>query len=168
MHDSSFDTIRLAGIKKDSTTDGPGVRYTIFVQGCERGCPGCHNKHTWDKYAGYEMPLLHIFRDLEIAAEYGISGLTVSGGEPFLQEDKCYTIARKAHELGLSVWVYTGYTYEELYLEAYKHRLLQEVDMLIDGRYVEELKPTQPYVGSSNQRLIFNPKIYNERRKVYV
>lgn len=105
-------TIRLFGTAPDSIVDGPGLRFAVYVQGCTHGCPGCHNPES-QPCAGGEV------RDLdslmaEIAANKLAQGVTISGGEPFEQAAACAELARRCRALGLNVWTYSGYTYEQL------------------------------------------------------
>lgn len=148
--------IRIAGISNDSIVDGEGIRFTVFVQGCFRGCAGCHNPQTHDPSGGYEIEIDELIEKMK--KNPILTGLTISGGEPFLQPLECAELARKAHEIGLNVWCYTGYTLEDLLgsgnAEAHKC-LLDQVDMLVDGEFIyEERTFSLPWRGSKNQRLI--------------
>ena len=125
------DTLRVAGLVEDSIVDGDGFRFTIFVQGCKRRCPNCQN------------PLL--------------TGVTFSGGEPFLQCAPLAELAKEIHAMGLDIWSYSGYTLEELRArhDEATNALLAEIDVLVDGAYIEELRDlTLHFRGSSNQRVI--------------
>lgn len=148
--------LRIAGTCTDSIVDGPGVRFTVFVQGCLRNCPGCHNPQTHDVAGGYEVDTDCLIAQMQ--SNPLLDGLTISGGEPFLQPLECAELARKAHQIGLNVWCYTGYTLEELQFsvnaEAHK-RLLEQVDVLVDGEYRQEERSLGlPWRGSRNQRII--------------
>ena len=144
--------IQIAGITKCSCVDGEGVRMVLFVQGCAKKCPGCHNPNTWDPRGGKEFKIQSILNKIDSIPER-YSGITISGGEPFLQERACCVIAQHAHYSGLSVWVYTGYIYEDLLRE--NRPLLKYIDVLVDGPFIEALKCTDlPFRGSSNQRII--------------
>lgn len=103
---------RVFGLVSDSIVDGPGLRYGVFVQGCSHGCPGCHNPESHDPAGGQEASVETIVG--ELAANKLISGVTLSGGEPFEQATVCAEIGERAHDLGLNVWTYTGYRYEDL------------------------------------------------------
>ena len=147
--------LRVAGIVKESVVDGPGFRYVIFSQGCERRCKGCHNPDTHAMDGGYVVDTDIIVEDIR-QSRY-IDGVTFSGGEPFLQAEAFIDIAEKLGEDNINIICYTGFTYEELLgsKDESKIRLLGLIDTLIDGPYVEELKDLGlPYRGSKNQRMI--------------
>ena len=151
--------IRLAGLEPESIVDGPGYRFTVFVQGCPHNCPGCHNPQTHDFGGG------HIAQTDDVIAHLGqnplVRGLTLSGGEPMCQPEACRTIADAAHAKHLNVWCYTGFTLDALLKENDPARmaLLHGIDVLVDGRFVQEQKSLSLlYRGSSNQRLIDVPK----------
>lgn len=147
--------MRIADIVNDSIVDGPGLRFTVFVQGCSRNCPGCHNPHTHDPKGGREETLENIISmfDKNILVE----GITISGGEPFDQASACAKLAWLVHRRGRTVWTYTGYTYEQI-LQAVNpdwYRLLAETDVLVDGPFIENCKSYELHFrGSKNQRLI--------------
>ena len=133
--------------------DGPGVRTVIFVQGCPHNCPGCHNPQTHDPDGGYSADTVDII--CKLGGNPLISGITLSGGEPFLQTDACAEIARAARRKGLDIWCYSGWTHEQLLEKPEAKVLLDEIDTLVDGRYMQELRTLDiPFVGSSNQRII--------------
>ena len=151
--------IRLAGLEPESIVDGPGYRFTVFVQGCPHNCPGCHNPQTHDFGGG------HIAQTDDVIAHLGqstlVRGLTLSGGEPMCQPEACRTIVDAAHAKHLNVWCYTGFTLDALLKENNPARmaLLHSIDVLVDGRFVQEQKSLSLlYRGSSNQRLIDVPK----------
>lgn len=148
-------SIKIAGIVKDSVVDGEGYRYAIFVQGCPHDCKGCHNPQTHDFSLGREISASEILAELK--EQSLISGVTFSGGEPFCQPKPLYELAKEIHALGFDLWVYTGYTLEELYeleSEGVKE-LLSQADVLIDGRYEEKERDLSlAFRGSQNQRII--------------
>lgn len=148
-------TIRVAGITEDSIVDGPGLRLTVFVQGCPHHCPGCHNPETWSFEGGKDMAMDEI-SELIITNSL-LDGLTISGGEPFSQASACLELVRRAQRWGLDVWVYTGYTWEVLLQRAIPEELalLCRVDVLVDGQFIEAQRTLElPWRGSKNQRLI--------------
>ena len=147
--------IRLAGLEPESIVDGPGYRFTVFVQGCPHNCPGCHNPQTHDPEGGSWADTEDI---LAAAAENPLlDGITLSGGDPFLQPVPCLALAEGAHKIGLNVWTYTGYTWEALWEEnaPEKIALLKETDVLVDGPFLlAERSLELRFCGSRNQRLI--------------
>ena len=161
--------LRVAGIANDSIVDGPGLRFTVFTQGCPHRCPGCHNPQTHDFDGGSEGDTGEIIA--KIRKNPLLDGVTLSGGEPFSQPEPCTEIAKAAHSLGLNVWSYSGYTFEELFqrgTEAQK-ALLQELDVLVDGRFeIEKRSLDCRFRGSSNQRLINVPASLKVGRAVEI
>ena len=140
--------IRIAGIEKESVVDGEGIRYAVFMQGCLRKCKGCHNPSTHALDGGEIMDTSEIIEDIK--KNPLMSGITLTGGEPLLQLDAAVELARETKKLGLNVWCYTGYKFEEI-----PQKLLNVVDVVVDGAFVEELKDlTLNFRGSSNQRII--------------
>ena len=147
--------MRIAGTTQDSIVDGPGLRFTVFTQGCPHGCPGCHNPETHDPVGGREVSVEELAA--QMASNPATRGLTLSGGDPFLQAAECAALARLAHTQGRTVWVYTGYLYEHLIISSNQAwlELLDETDVLVDGPFVQALKSYAAlFRGSSNQRLI--------------
>lgn len=149
--------IRIAGIVAESVVDGPGLRYTVFTQGCRHDCKGCHNPHTHDFEGGYSVDTDDLFA--EMMADPLIKGMTFSGGDPFEQPAPLAELAAKVHAAGRDIISYTGYTYEQLLDKAAENPsimdLLKETDVLIDGPFVlEERNLTLKFRGSNNQRVI--------------
>ena len=159
--------ISLSGVTGDSIVDGPGLRLTIFTQGCLHHCPGCHNPQTHDPEGGSWADTEDI---LAAAAENPLlDGITLSGGDPFLQPVPCLALAEGAHKIGLNVWTYTGYTWEALLEEndAEKLALLKETDVLVDGPFLlAERSLELRFCGSRNQRLIDVKKALAEDKVV--
>lgn len=149
--------MRIAGLVQDSIVDGPGMRFTVFTQGCPHGCEGCHNPETHDPTGGKEMAVEAIIK--EMLSNPMTDGVTLSGGEPFMQADACSKIANAAHNAGLNVWTYTGYTFEKLSElsqndEAVRN-LMESTDVLVDGPFVLSQRSLAiRWRGSKNQRLI--------------
>ena len=147
--------MRIANWISDSIVDGPGLRLTVFTQGCPHRCPGCHNPETWDPAGGREIPLEEL--EALLAGSPLLQGLTLSGGEPFLQAEDCAALARRARRRGLDVWVYTGYVYEDLAGagRADWKALLSAANVLVDGPFLKAQKSYAAlFRGSGNQRLI--------------
>nr|WP_315410820.1 anaerobic ribonucleoside-triphosphate reductase activating protein [uncultured Selenomonas sp.] len=148
-------SVKLAGTVSDSIVDGAGIRYTIFTQGCPHHCPGCQNPKTHDFAGGLEMDTRTILKD--VLGNPLLTGVTLSGGEPFCQAAPLASLAHEVHAHGMDVWAYTGYTLEDLQQkkEGAIDALLGEVDVLVDGAYEEsERDLTLAFRGSRNQRVI--------------
>ena len=149
--------MRIAGLTQDSIVDGPGFRFTVFVQGCAHHCEGCHNPQTHDSAGGKEMTTDEIIR--EMRSNPLTDGLTLSGGEPFDQSEDCLTLVRAARESGLNVWSYSGYLFEQLLADEKKSQLLKELDVLVDGPFIlSQRSLALAWRGSRNQRVIDVPK----------
>ena len=149
-----METLNLSGIVGDSIVDGPGIRTTIFCQGCPHHCPGCHNPETWDFGCGTDVPVEAIV-DM-VKSNPLCRGVTFSGGEPFAQAAGFARLARLLKEKGYEVASYSGYTFEEL-LEGSEDQkaLLQSIDILIDGPFLlAERSLEVPFRGSRNQRIL--------------
>ena len=129
--------MRIAGTVSESIVDGPGLRLTVFTQGCPHRCPGCHNPQTHDPAGGREETTTALLA--RYTADPLLDGLTLSGGEPMEQAAECAALAEAVHALGGNVWVYTGWRYEALVQESdpARLRLLAAADVLVDGPYVE-------------------------------
>ena len=148
----------IAGTLCNTLVNGEGVRFTVFFQGCSHRCKGCHNPNTWAKKEN-NRSLNDLFAEIDYVTPL-LDGMTLSGGEPFEQPEAAYEIAKYAKQSGLNVWAYTGYTYEQLTdlsnpNYSVWNQLLQEIDVLVDGRFVEELADDTLYFrGSKNQRIL--------------
>ena len=149
--------LRIAGTVQDSIVDGPGFRFVVFAQGCALRCEGCHNPATWDTDGGEDIPADELIS--EMLGNPLTDGLTLSGGEPFLQAAECEKLAAAAREKGLNVWAYTGFTFEDLAAKAEAEppvrKLLGLVDVLVDGPFIlSERTLSLKWRGSRNQRVI--------------
>lgn len=147
--------LRIAGTVNDSIVDGPGIRYTIFTQGCPHHCPGCHNPQTHDFSGGQDADVEKILE--EIFNNPILSGVTFSGGEPFCQAEALVPIAEAIKEKGKHLMIYTGYLLEHLQKKenAGVQRLLELADVIVDGPFIlAEKNLTLSYRGSENQRVI--------------
>mgnify|MGYP006355178925 CR=1 FL=1 len=147
--------MKVAGIIQNSVVNGIGVRDTIFFQGCEHHCPGCHNPESWDENGGEELSVDDLLR---VIVNDPFAHVTLSGGDPLLQAEGCAELAQRVkQETDKTIWCYTGYTWESLLA---KHdpivmSLLENLDVLVDGPFIQSLRDTSLlFRGSSNQRLI--------------
>ena len=146
--------MRMYGLKQNSYVDGPGIRMAIFFQGCLHHCNGCHNHNSWPLFGGVKMDTDELVE--KMAKDPLLDGITLSGGEPFLQPNAAVTLAEAAKKAGLSVWCYTGYTFEEIMQWRDKRKkLMGLIDVLVDGPFLIEQKSFDTiWRGSKNQRLI--------------
>ena len=151
--------LTIAGVIKESIVDGPGIRYTVFTQGCPHHCPGCHNPQTHDFSGGKEVPLEKILS--EIRKNPLLQGVTFSGGEPFCQAAAFAELGRriKALPCQLDLTVYSGFTFEKLMQMAQTdsdaRSLLSICDILVDGPYLQEERDLSLHFrGSRNQRYL--------------
>ena len=152
---NNYNSIRIAGVVRESIVDGPGFRFVVFCQGCPHGCPGCHNPATHDFAGGYDCELEKIIAAVD--ANPLLDGVTFSGGEPFCQPEAFYNLGVELKKRNLNLLAYTGYTYEELTSmeDESVNKLLSILDLLVDGRFVlEERDLTLLFRGSKNQRVI--------------
>ena len=159
--------IRVAGSVNDSITDGPGLRYTLFVQGCPHHCPGCHNPQTHPFEGGSLRDPKEIGE--EILKNPMLSGVTLSGGEPICQAKALLPLCRMVREAGLDIAIYSGYTFEQL-LEMEDEdvtELLSLCDVLIDGPFLlEQRSLALLFRGSKNQRILNLPASLKEGKAV--
>lgn len=149
--------VQLAGIVKESIVDGPGFRFVVFAQGCPHRCPGCHNPETHLRLGGTFYSVADLISMYQTSNLH--RGITLSGGEPFLQAASLAALARKIKELTGDVITYTGYTYPHLKRLAEEDKairdLLEGTDLLIDGPFILKLRSLNlPFRGSSNQMLV--------------
>lgn len=149
--------IRIFGLQNDSIVDGPGIRFAIFTQGCSHHCPGCHNPQSHDMNGGTDYDTEKIVQ--KIKENPLLDGITLTGGEPFLQAKPLTYIAKEAHKTGLHVMAYTGYLWQDLLHGANEENgwreLLEEIDILVDGPFIEKERSLElQFKGSRNQRSI--------------
>lgn len=145
--------INLSGYIDSSIVDGPGVRFAIYTQGCMHKCKGCHNAETWscDENELYDIDQLI---DVVEAESLG-KNITLSGGDPLLQIDSTIELASKLKAKEYNIWLYTGYTIDQIKANQKLAPILNWIDVLVDGKFEQELKDFNlDYRGSSNQRII--------------
>ena len=144
--------MRVLQIVEGTSVDGPGLRTSIYFAGCSHHCDGCHNPQSWNPASGTEMSLDEI---MEVIA-YNEAPVTMSGGDPLLQaEQLSKLVSRIKKELGYNVWCYTGYRWEEIEKSPILLKAVQDVDVLVDGRFEKANRNTSLlFRGSPNQRLI--------------
>lgn len=156
MDDRIF-KLRVAGFEPESVVDGPGVRFTIFLQGCLSNCPECHNPETHSLTGGELIPVNDIYN--RIKSDRMIKRVTFSGGEPLLQPDALLTLAELLRNDGYNMWLFTGYTMEDVLKHNCYYRLLEQLDVVVDGGFVVGEKSMDiKYRGSKNQRIINVPE----------
>ncbi len=149
--------LRLAGVIRESIVDGPGIRLTVFTQGCPHRCEGCHNPTTHDFNGGYISHPENILKAID--ENPLLKGVTFSGGEPFMQPAALAELGREIHKRGLDIITYTGFTFEQLTesFDKFPERkdLLEQTDYLIDGKFeLDKRSLNLQFRGSSNQRII--------------
>lgn len=144
--------MRIASITRDSIVDGVGIRDVIWAQGCPHHCKSCHNSQTWNFDGGTEMSVTEIADQLT-----KWNNITISGGEPFAQEFELMTLVEYLswRYPDKTIWIYTGYTFDQLNKGVLLELLEHNVEVIVDGRFEEDKKDTElRFRGSSNQRLI--------------
>lgn len=148
IHNISY---RVLDIIRGTTVDGPGFRTAIYLAGCRHQCPGCHNPQSWDFNAGSEMTLEQI---MDIVKEEDFD-VTLTGGDPLYSPESTTELAKAITDTGHSVWLYTGFTYEEILASPRLSLPLPYLEAIVDGPFVESLRdPDLLFRGSSNQRII--------------
>ena len=143
--------IRVAGFIKTSVSDGPGIRSVLFLQGCTRRCPGCHNPLSHDPKGGFPITVGDLLDKITVNDE----NVTFSGGDPLYQPvAPLIELADALHSRGYDIWCYTGFLFENILKNEKQRALLELVDVLVDGPFINELKDESLlFRGSSNQRL---------------
>lgn len=142
---------RVLDIVRGTTVDGPGLRTSIYFAGCRHQCPGCHNKQSWDFNAGKEMTLDEL---MEVVREEDFD-VTLSGGDPLYQPEFVAELCRKICAEGHTVWIYTGFLWEEILANSLLKDAVRLAETVVEGPFVEALKSQDLlFRGSSNQRLM--------------
>ena len=150
-------TLRLLKTFKETIVDGIGLRYSLYFSGCTHKCKGCHNEYSWNPENG-DMITYELLEKIakEINENTMLDGITVSGGDPlFNPEDMEKVLKFLKEKTGKNIWMYTGYTLEEIRKDERKNKCLEYVDVLVDGPFIKQLyTPDLRFKGSSNQRII--------------
>ena len=150
-------SLRLLRTFKETIVDGVGLRYSIYFSGCSHACPGCHNEYSWNPNNGTELTY-KILNEIanEINQNELLDGITISGGDPlFNPKDMLKVLKFLKEKTKKNIWMYTGYTLEEIKKDDLRKKCLKYVDVLVDGRFIKELyDPNIKFRGSSNQRII--------------
>lgn len=147
--------LRWSAIRKQDIANGPGIRVSIWTQGCPFHCNGCFNKETWDPDAGHILGPKVLKQFLDFGNDSMISGYSILGGEPLLN---CKDMLQLVKEIRLShpdknIWMWTGYKFENLSKEQLE--VIKLIDVLVDGQFIDSLKnPNLKFRGSYNQRII--------------
>lgn len=149
--------VRLSGIAYESLVNGPGLRRVFFAQGCKHNCKGCFNPETHDFEGGEEFNIDSLIDDVK--SNPMLKGITFSGGDPLEQGESFAYMAKRFKEIGLNIWVFTGYKFEYILENLDKiagwRELIENIDVLVDGKFEETLKNDNlKFKGSSNQRII--------------
>ena len=144
--------IRIMDFVYSSSIDGTGFRDVLFVNYCPHHCEGCHNPESWDKANGHDITIEEAYKNL---TKSEITNVTFSGGEPFEQAEALATLADMLKQKGKTIWVYSGYTFEQLIKDPVKLELLKLCDVLVDGRFdINQKGLNMRFKGSHNQRIL--------------
>lgn len=154
--------------EKFGTANGPGIRSSVFLSGCSFRCPGCWNPSSWSSRNGAPVTDEWIEEAVENLSHESISGLSILGGEPFENLQAATLLAKKTREAygdGKNIWIWSGYTFEQIMKDPKKFELLKLCDVLVDGRFVLGLRDiTLKFRGSLNQRIIDVQNSINSRK----
>lgn len=163
--------MRILKIIPDTVVDGPGLRTSIYFAGCKHHCEGCHNPESWAFNQGDNYKVSELISEIE---KFGNKKITLTGGDPYYQYTELAGLCATLKSLGYNIWMYTGFTFERIlkdiegtfldcpidcengkYYNNEAHMLLDNIDVIVDGAFVNDLKaPFLLYRGSSNQRII--------------
>ena len=149
-------TISILEIVEDTTVDGPGFRTSVYSSGCPHRCPGCHNPQSWEIDNGHPVETEEI---LKIILADPFADVTFTGGDPMFQPQGFAELAQAIRENSTkNIWCYTGYRFEDLLQNPAQKALLEQIDVLVDGRFIDALKDDElRFRGSCNQRIINVP-----------
>ncbi len=144
-------TYNVLDIRRGTSVDGPGLRTSIYLAGCRHFCPGCHNPESWDENAGVTMTL----EELLAVIEEEDFDVTLTGGDPLFRPEAIAALAKAIKSKGYGIWLYTGFTIEEILASEVLRNAVKDIDTIVEGPYVEALRdPDLKFRGSSNQRII--------------
>lgn len=157
--------LSILEIIEDTTVDGPGFRTSVYAAGCPNACPGCHNPQSWDIANGRLMTTEEI---LDIILADPFADVTFTGGDPMFQPMEFAELAKAIREhCDKNIWCYTGFLFENILRNDAQRALLELVDVLVDGPFVQSLRDESLlFRGSSNQRLIDVKRSMEEGRVV--
>lgn len=151
MIDSKAGNYKVLKIIRGTTVDGPGFRTSIYLAGCNHHCAGCHNPSSWNPDSGEDMSLDEI---LTIVEEEDFD-VTITGGDPLYNPKSLQKLIKAIKRNRRNLWVYTGFTWEEILSSNELLDAIKDVDVIVDGRFIEHLRNIDlPFRGSSNQRII--------------
>lgn len=143
--------LQVIDIVDGTIVDGPGLRTSIYFAGCRHACEGCHNPQSWDFLAGRPMSIAEIMARVEEAD----SDVTLTGGDPLYQIDKLIALCEAIRQKGYGIWCYTGFEYEQIIANPSLARILDYVDVVVDGPFMLTQRDISlRFKGSANQRLI--------------
>ncbi len=160
LNDSNLEKsfkIRVLKIFRETIVDGFGLRYSIYFSGCPHRCPGCHNEYSWNPENG-ELLTYEKLEEMvnEINGNTLLDGITISGGDPLYNPEEMLKVLKYLKKAtGKNIWLYTGYTLEEVKENEARNACLEFIDVLVDGPFIKELySPYLKFRGSENQRII--------------
>lgn len=138
-------------IRRGTSVDGPGLRTSIYLAGCTHRCPGCHNPESWDPDGGVRMTLDELLAVIE-EEDFDV---TLSGGDPLMHPESTGALVDAIAAMGKKVWIYTGYTYEQIQSSSRLRTAVSHAEAIVEGPFIEALRdPDLRFRGSSNQRII--------------
>lgn len=160
-----IETITILDIVESTTVDGPGFRTAIYAAGCPNRCEGCHNPESWDINNGHPVSIEEL---MKVIHSDPFANVTFSGGDPMFQPEGFTKLARRIKsETQKTIWCYTGYMFEDLVQHPQQRELLNSIDVLVDGRFIQSLRDQTLYFrGSRNQRLIDVPASMRQQEVV--
>lgn len=144
-------TFNILDIRRGTTVDGPGLRTSIYIAGCTHACPGCHNPDSWDPSGGEPMTVDELMKVIE-EEDFDV---TLSGGDPLMHAEELPVLVKRIKSLGKNIWIYTGYTINEIRMSPKLRKAIEGVDTVVEGPFILALRdPDLLFRGSANQRII--------------